>query len=140
MKFQRLAGFGELAAAVVAVAAAMSASLAGAAPEGYLPKASLAPSARQLRLFNTNCVQCHLRVGVGAPLAGHADDWKARAAQGEDVMLKHTVEGLRGMPPLGYCSACDEADFRALIRLMAATASNAETEAPAQAGSKKGAQ
>lgn len=77
-----------------------------------------APTQRQLQLFSSNCVQCHARPGIGAPLMGNADDWQARQAQGEDVLLKHVVEGLRGMPPLGYCSACDEADFRVLIRLL----------------------
>jgi len=77
------------------------------------------PSPRQMALFNNNCVQCHLRPGVGAPLAGNAKDWQARKAQGEDTLLRHVVEGLKGMPPLGYCSACSEDDFRALIRLMA---------------------
>ena len=77
------------------------------------------PSPRQMVLFNNNCVQCHLRPGVGAPLAGNAKDWQARKAQGEDQMLRHVVEGLKGMPPLGYCSACREDDFRALIRFMA---------------------
>ncbi|MBV8471250.1 MAG: cytochrome c5 family protein [Burkholderiaceae bacterium] len=77
------------------------------------------PSPRQMALFNNNCVQCHLRPGVGAPLVGKAQDWQTRKAQGEDALLRHVVEGLKGMPPLGYCSACSEADFRALIRFMA---------------------
>ena len=34
-------------------------------------------------------------------------------------MLQNVVYGIRGMPPLGYCSACTEEDFRVLIRLMA---------------------
>ena len=76
------------------------------------------PTQRQLQLLSINCVQCHARPGIGAPLMGNADDWQARQAQGQDVLLKHVVEGLRGMPPLGYCSACDEADFRVLIRLL----------------------
>lgn len=83
--------------------------LAGPAP---------APTERQLQLFSSNCVQCHARAGIGAPLMGNAEDWKTRQAQGEDVLLKHVVEGIHGMPPLGYCSACDEADFRVLIQLL----------------------
>ena len=30
--------------------------------------------------------------------------------------LVNTVLGLRGMPPLGYCSACTEQDLRELIK------------------------
>jgi cytochrome c5 len=77
-----------------------------------------APSQRQLELFSSNCVQCHARPGIGAPLIGNADDWRERQAQGEEVLLLNVVEGVGGMPPLGYCSACDEADFRVLIRLL----------------------
>jgi cytochrome c5 len=83
--------------------------LAGPAP---------APTQRQLELFSSNCVQCHARPGIGAPLMGNADDWQERQAQGEEVLLLNVVEGVGGMPPLGYCSACDEADFRVLIRLL----------------------
>lgn len=76
-------------------------------------------SERQAVLFTNNCAQCHARPGIGVPQAGDASAWKERAAQGEDAMLRNVVQGLRGMPPLGYCSACTEQDFRALIRLMA---------------------
>ena len=30
-------------------------------------------------------------------------------------MLIHTVDGFRGMPPLGGCGRCSEADLRALV-------------------------
>jgi cytochrome c5 len=83
--------------------------LAGPAP---------APTQRQLQLFSSNCVQCHARPGIGAPLMGNAEDWKSRQAQGEEVLLVNVVEGIRGMPPLGYCSACNQEDFRVLIRLL----------------------
>ena len=76
------------------------------------------PTERQLALFTNNCVQCHARPGIGVPLAGDAAAWKERVAQGEERMLLNVVHGLRGMPPLGYCSACGESDFRVLIRLM----------------------
>jgi len=31
------------------------------------------------------------------------------------VLLAHTVNGYRGMPPLGACGSCSEADLRALV-------------------------
>ncbi len=73
---------------------------------------------RQTQLLLSNCVQCHARPGIGAPQMGSADDWKQRIVRGEDDILVNVVQGLRGMPPLGYCSACTEQDFRALIRLI----------------------
>lgn len=73
---------------------------------------------RQASLLTNNCVQCHARPGIGVPQMGVAADWYDRIKQGEDALLMNVVYGLRGMPPLGYCSACSEADFRAMIRLM----------------------
>jgi cytochrome c5 len=77
------------------------------------------PNEKQFALFANNCVQCHARPGVGAPLVGNPVEWKERIARGEEAMLRNVVEGIRGMPPLGYCSACSEADFRVLTRFMA---------------------
>ena len=76
-------------------------------------------SERQTSLLQNNCLQCHARPGIGAPLLGDGTAWKKRAKQGEEVLLRNVVAGLRGMPPLGYCSACSEEDLRALIRYMA---------------------
>lgn len=64
-------------------------------------------------------MQCHARPETGAPILGVPGDWRSSAARGEDAMLQNVVYGIRGMPPLGYCSACTEEDFRVLIRLMA---------------------
>jgi cytochrome c5 len=71
---------------------------------------------RQERLLASNCLQCHSRDHTGAPLLGVAADWTTRNRQGEDALLRNVIEGVRGMPPSGYCGACDEADLRALIR------------------------
>lgn len=73
---------------------------------------------RQTRLLTNNCVQCHARPNIGVPMMGTPGDWTERNKQGEEKLLANVVHGLRGMPPLGYCSACSEDDFRALIRVM----------------------
>ncbi len=77
------------------------------------------PSNRQMQLLANNCVQCHTRPGIGAPVMGSAEDWLVAVKRGEDAMLVNVVHGLGGMPPLGYCSACTEEDFRVLIRFLA---------------------
>jgi cytochrome c5 len=69
--------------------------------------------------MTNNCLQCHTYAETGAPILGDTDQWQAIAAQGEETILKNVVEGIRGMPPLGYCSACSEEDFRVLIRFFA---------------------
>jgi cytochrome c5 len=74
---------------------------------------------RQTELFANNCVQCHAFEESGAPNIGDAQAWEYRRAKGEEVLLRHVIEGFQGMPPLGYCSACNEQDFRVIIRAMA---------------------
>lgn len=80
------------------------------------------PSARQMQLLANNCVQCHARPGIGAPVMGSVEDWQAAVTRGEDAMLVNVVHGVGGMPPLGYCSACNEEDFRVMIRFLSGMA------------------
>lgn len=84
------------------------------------------PSARQMQLLANNCVQCHARPGIGAPVMGSVDAWQAAVTRGEDAMLVNVVHGVGGMPPLGYCSACTEEDFRVMIRFLAGIADAGE--------------
>jgi cytochrome c5 len=77
------------------------------------------PSERVAALWSASCALCHVDGTGGAPRVGFADEWQARLANGPDVLLRHTLEGFNDMPPLGYCMACERADFEALIRFMA---------------------
>ena len=70
-------------------------------------------------LFAANCVQCHVRPDTKAPQVGVAAEWAQRVKQGEAALMRHVVEGVGGMPPLGYCSACTEDELRALTRMLA---------------------
>ncbi len=82
-----------------------------------LPGAARAElSERQIRLLSVNCLQCHAREAIGVPIMGNPEDWKKRNGQGEDTLLRNAIQGVRGMPPLGYCGACTEEDLRALVR------------------------
>ncbi len=74
---------------------------------------------RQMMLLANNCLQCHASAETGAPLIGNAEKWRSISAKGEDKILENVVHGIGGMPPLGYCSACSEDDFRVLIRFIA---------------------
>lgn len=82
-------------------------------------------SERQAALLANNCLQCHARPGIGAPLIGDVEQWKRRNAEKDGLMLKHVVEGYRGMPPLGYCSACSAEDLDALIDYISGRPSHA---------------
>lgn len=85
---------------------------------GFVRTADAAPTARQSTLMLNNCMQCHARPDTGAPFIGVSNDWQEAVARGEDAMLVNVVQGIRGMPPLGYCSACSEEDLRVLIRTL----------------------
>lgn len=76
---------------------------------------------RQSQLFSNNCVQCHTQADTGAPVIGVDSDWVEIKEKSEDEVLKNVIQGIRGMPPLGYCSACSKEDLRILIRLMTNT-------------------
>ena len=76
-------------------------------------------SAEGARIYQTACASCHARAGTSAPLTGDTAAWSSRRTQGADVLLAHTVNGYRGMPPLGTCGLCSEAELRELIVYMA---------------------
>ena len=71
----------------------------------------------KLRWAHT-CAMCHVRGEGGAPKIGDAAAWEPRLAQGEAVILEHTINGFNNMPPLGYCMDCERDDLRAYIRFM----------------------
>ena len=71
-------------------------------------------------LWVRSCAFCHVDGNAGAPLVGDAEAWGPRLAQGKDVLVDNTINGIGNMPPLGYCMACERQDFLALIELMTA--------------------
>jgi cytochrome c5 len=86
--------------------------------------APLTLDARQTQLYTHNCTQCHARPHIGVPQMGVASDWTERNRQGLDALMHNVVHGLRGMPPLGYCSACSEADLRLMVQVMSGITSS----------------
>ncbi|MCZ6640146.1 MAG: c-type cytochrome [Gammaproteobacteria bacterium] len=68
--------------------------------------------------WSRSCSLCHVNGIGGAPRVGDTEDWAPRLAQGDEVLLTHTIEGFNNMPPLGYCMDCERPDFVALIKFM----------------------
>ena len=68
--------------------------------------------------WTRSCALCHINGIGGAPRTGAKEEWEPRLAQGKATLLRHTLEGYNNMPPLGYCMACEEEDFVALIDFM----------------------
>jgi len=104
-----------LAALALAVTAGPTAARAADAAQA----AAAPPAADVMRKWSRSCALCHVDGNAGAPRIGHAGDWQPRLAKGRELLLEHTIEGFNKMPPLGYCMACEEEDFRALIDFMA---------------------
>jgi len=54
------------------------------------------------------------------PPVGNAQAWAPRLAQGDDALLKHTIEGMpsAGMPPKGMCVACSDRELMDAIHFM----------------------
>ena len=85
---------------------------------GALLLAAEPPEGRTMELWARSCALCHIDGNAGAPRVGDSDAWQPRLAQGRETLLRHTVEGLNSMPPLGYCMACEREDFLSMIDFM----------------------
>lgn len=71
-------------------------------------------------IYERSCYACHARVGSGAPLTGHVDDWVRRAGpEGRAGLVRSTKTGRGAMPAMGLCNDCDDEEFAALIDFMA---------------------
>lgn len=82
---------------------AIAARISPVANEGFTFVDASAPKALQTgeAVYNAACVACHGSGAAGAPKFGDAAAWGPRIAQGYDTVVKHAIEGLRGMPAKG---------------------------------------
>ena len=79
-------------------------------------------------VYDQYCHTCHETGTADAPLV--ADEaWEPRVAQGFDVLLKHTKEGLgKDMPPMGTCVDCTDDELEAAIRFLISGEEETESE------------
>jgi cytochrome c5 len=75
------------------------------------------------RVYNTSCQVCHGAGLAGAPKVGDKAAWKARIAQGVDVLYKSAINGKNAMPPKGGAVATPDADIKAAVDIMVARSS-----------------
>ena len=52
-------------------------------------------------VYKAACAACHAAGAAGAPKTGDAGAWGARVKQGFETLVKHAVEGFKGMPAKG---------------------------------------
>jgi len=85
--------------------------------------------------YNKFCFSCHAAGIAGAPRTGDVQSWAPRVAKGRAVLLQSTVQGLPpGMPPMGLCMQCSEAQLAAAIEYMLPDELAARNSVPAAAG------
>ncbi|WP_395600875.1 c-type cytochrome [Pseudomonas sp. B19125] len=89
------------------------------APERTAATSTVPTDPALAQVYDTSCKLCHANPAAGAPLAGDKAAWSPRVAQGADTLLDHSINGYNGMPPMGLCMQCSEAQFLALISFMA---------------------
>lgn len=109
----------------------IAARISPVANEGYTLVDANAPKVLQTgeAVYKAACVACHGTGAAGAPKIGDAATWGPRIAQGYDTVLKHAVEGLRGMPAKGGNADLDDVEVaRAVVHM--ANASGAKFKEP----------
>ena len=72
------------------------------------------------QVYNESCALCHGSGAGGAPVVGDAAVWAGRIGQGVEVLYTHAIEGLNGMPAMGMCAPCSEADIKSAVDHMVA--------------------
>lgn len=70
-------------------------------------------------VYQLACGACHTAGVAGAPKTGDAGQWSARLAQGYDTLVKHAVEGFKGMPPKGGNADLDPIEVARAVVYMA---------------------
>lgn len=69
-------------------------------------------------VYYTYCAVCHKTGLNAAPKYGNKALWAKRIEQGREVMYKHAIEGLRGMPPRGGIPSLTDAQVKAATDFM----------------------
>ena len=91
----------------------------GANAEAFNPRSAQPEDPALADVYNRSCRSCHATGASQAPLTTDVEAWRPRMAKGMDTLLDHTINGFEGMPPMGMCFDCSEAQFEALILFMA---------------------
>jgi cytochrome c5 len=91
-------------------------------------------------VYAAACTACHTPGIAGAPKTGDAGAWSGRLKQGFDVLVKHAVEGFKGMPAKGGNADLDNIEVARAVAFMANKSGGKFTEpnpAPAAAPAAK---
>jgi cytochrome c5 len=99
--------------------------------EAPAPTASVAPTPAPApvaentvgkSVYNKTCMLCHSSGVAGAPKPGDKADWGPRIAQGNEVLLKHAIDGYTGakgqMPARGGAATLTDDEVKAAVAFM----------------------
>ena len=82
-------------------------------------EAAVASAARSgEEIYNKSCVICHAAGVAGAPKLADSAAWEPRLANGRDMVLQNSINGLGGMPPRGTCMDCSDEEMSAAVDYM----------------------
>ncbi len=80
-----------------------------------LPKPTLAHGKR---VYEQVCADCHNSGKIGAPKIGDKNSWAPLLKKNMDVLIKNTLEGSNGNPPMGGCDNCSDTDVIAAVKYL----------------------
>lgn len=64
---------------------------------------------------------CHATGVANAPKLGDKAAWAPRIAAGEETLVKHSISGIRAMPPRGGNASLTDDQIRAAVAYMTAS-------------------
>ncbi len=70
------------------------------------------------KIYQKYCNVCHAQGVAGAPKKGDSAAWASRAQQGWPTLLKHAIQGYKGMPAKGHCVKCSDSEIKEAISYM----------------------
>ena len=74
------------------------------------------------KTYDAVCAMCHNAGVAGAPKAGDKAEWSKRLAQGKDTLYASAIKGKGAMPAKGGNPAIPDADVRAAVDHLLASA------------------
>jgi cytochrome c5 len=84
-------------------------------------------------VYKAACAACHASGAAGAPKTGDAGAWGPRIKQGFDTLVKHAVEGFKGMPAKGGSPDLDPIEVARAVAFMGNQSGGKFTEPAAPA-------
>ena len=92
-------------------------------------------------VYKLACGACHTAGVAGAPKTGEAAAWAPRIKQGYETLLRHAVEGFKGMPAKGGNADLDQVEVaRAVVHMANASGAKFKDPDPVKTGEHTGQQ